>query len=89
MKHLILALVFVLPALAAGKETLLMMGSSTMEFWKSAPQDFSNYNVINMGKGGTEYKFLVENAGAWAKQYPASKILVYSGDNDFASGASA
>jgi len=85
----LLTLLFSLHSTASEANTLLFIGSSTMEFWTTAQEDFPSYQVVNVGKGGTDYRYLVENAESWAKQYPASGIVIYSGDNDITNGDSA
>lgn len=68
-------------------EPILFIGSSTIEYWKASQQkNFPNQQIINLGKGGTQFTYLVENIQAWLEKYPVNRIVVYSGDNDLASG---
>ena len=62
--------------------TIVFIGSSSIEFWKTLPQDFAGHQVLNLGKAGTTYSHLVANVGAWAARYPAHRYVIYSGDND-------
>jgi lysophospholipase L1-like esterase len=64
--------------------TIVFIGSSSIEFWKTLPQDFAGHQVLNLGKAGTTYSHLVANVGAWAAKYPAHRYVIYSGDNDIA-----
>jgi lysophospholipase L1-like esterase len=64
--------------------TIVFIGSSSIEFWKTLPQDFAGHQVLNLGKAGTTYSHLVANVGAWAARYPAHRYVIYSGDNDIA-----
>ena len=64
--------------------TIVFIGSSSIEFWKTLPQDFAVHQVLNLGKAGTTYSHLVANVGAWAARYPAHRYVIYSGDNDIA-----
>ena len=64
--------------------TIVFIGSSSIDFWKSLPEDFAGEKVINLGKAGTTYSHLVANAGEWAAKYPADRYVIYSGDNDIA-----
>jgi lysophospholipase L1-like esterase len=79
-----------LPAFArseAGRfdpRTIVFIGSSSIEFWKTLPQDFAGHRVLNLGKAGTTYSHLVANIGEWAARYPAHRYVIYSGDNDIA-----
>lgn len=79
-----------LPAFArseAGRfdpRTIVFIGSSSIEFWKTLPQDFAGHRVLNLGKAGTTYSHLVANVGEWAAKYPAQRYVIYSGDNDIA-----
>jgi len=85
-----LALSVLLPASArseAGRfdpRTIVFIGSSSIEFWKTLSQDFAGHQVLNLGKAGTTYSHLVANVGEWAAKYPAQRYVIYSGDNDIA-----
>jgi hypothetical protein len=56
-----LALSVLLPASArseAGRfdpRTIVFIGSSSIEFWKTLSQDFAGHQVLNLGKAGTTY----------------------------------
>lgn len=64
-------------------DTVVFLGSSTMEFWKPRMErDFPSIPTINLGQGGTTLDFLKENMADWTKKYPAKKFVLYSGDND-------
>jgi lysophospholipase L1-like esterase len=64
--------------------TIVFIGSSSIEFWKTLPADFAGHRVLNLGKAGSTYSHLVANAGEWAARYPAQRYVIYSGDNDIA-----
>ena len=64
--------------------TIVFIGSSSIDFWKTLADDFPDEKVINLGKAGTTYSNLVANAGKWAAKYPADRYVIYSGDNDMA-----
>lgn len=89
---LVLAL---LPAISRAEDPgpkILFLGSSTMFFWSHTGTlggDFYRFRPVNLGVGGTDYKFLIENADAWAAEHPdATQVVIYSGDNDIANGNS-
>lgn len=71
---------------------VLFLGSSTVFFWSHTGNlagDFPLARTVNLGAGGTDYKYLIENAPAWAAQHPdATQVVIYSGDNDVANGGS-
>jgi lysophospholipase L1-like esterase len=87
---LALALSFPGPAAAQNEgepfdpRTIVFIGSSMIDFWKTLPQDFAGEKVINLGVAGTTYSHLVAHAGEWAVKYPADRYVIYSGDNDIA-----
>lgn len=64
--------------------TIVFIGSSSIDFWKTLPQDFAGEKVINLGKAGTTYSHLVTHVEEWAAKYPAERYVIYSGDNDIA-----
>lgn len=64
--------------------TIVFIGSSSIEFWKTLPADFAGHRVLNLGKAGTTYSHLVANVGEWAARYPAQRYVIYSGDNGIA-----
>lgn len=64
--------------------TIVFIGSSLIDFWKTLPQDFPDEKVLNLGVAGTTYSHLVANAEEWAEKYPADRYVIYSGDNDIA-----
>lgn len=74
---------------ASSKQRVLFMGSSSVDYWDSLEQDFPEFETINVGKAGTTYTYLIDNAEAFLAQNPADIIVVYSGDNDVSWGTSA
>lgn len=64
--------------------TIVFIGSSSIDFWKTLSEDFAGEKVINLGVAGTTYSHLVTHAGEWAVKYPADRYVIYSGDNDIA-----
>lgn len=65
-------------------KTIVFIGSSSIDFWKTLPEDFAGTKVLNLGKAGTTYAHLVAHAGEWSAKYPADRYVIYSGDNDIA-----
>lgn len=86
LKALILTTFFTLSAYAESfdRNTLVFLGSSSFDNWKSMAKDFAPLKILNLGKGGTTYSYLLEHAEEWASSYPARRFVIYSGDNDIA-----
>ena len=67
--------------------SVVFIGSSTIEYWKSMKKDLFPHRAVNLGLGGTQYPYLIENIPAWTKRYPGDCYVIYSGDNDITWGA--
>ena len=66
-------------------ETVLFMGSSSIVNWeKTLPEDFPGVKTISVGKSGTDFVYLIENARQYVRQYDPDRVVIYSGDNDLA-----
>jgi lysophospholipase L1-like esterase len=65
---------------------ILFTGSSSIRFWKTMAEDFEGRNVLNRGFGGSQFSDLLHFYDRVIIPYRPSKILVYEGDNDIASG---
>ena len=66
------------------KGQILLLGSSTLDFWKTYDQDLLGYSVINRGVGATQMVDVNELFERWVLPYEPSWILLYQGDNDIA-----
>ncbi|MBC7566670.1 MAG: hypothetical protein H7223_06860 [Pedobacter sp.] len=68
---------------------IVFIGSSSLRMWTDLEQTFKSYNAINRGFGGSE----LTNANDWIKElvlvYKPRQVVIYSGENDIASGATA
>jgi lysophospholipase L1-like esterase len=64
----------------------LFVGSSSITNWKDVASYFPNSYVINRGFGGSKFEDLLYYADRVIMPYKPSKIFVYEGDNDIASG---
>lgn len=67
---------------------ILFVGSSSIAKWTDIQSYFPNYRVINRGFGGSEFSDLLHYANRVILPYKPSKIFIYEGDNDVASGKS-
>lgn len=88
----ILILIHLLLATAAWaqdrtRERVLLLGSSSMANWReSLREDFPTFEMIDKGVGGTTYRWLMDRGFYEAAKYRPDRIVLYSGDNDIASG---
>jgi lysophospholipase L1-like esterase len=65
---------------------VLFIGSSSIRFWKSLPQDFPQYNVINRGFGGSHIADSTYFADRIVIPYRPSAIILHAGANDLSAG---
>ncbi|MDA0577447.1 MAG: GDSL-type esterase/lipase family protein [Verrucomicrobia bacterium] len=68
---------------------IVFTGSSTMRFWRTLARDFPFLDVLNRGFGGSVLPELVHYFRRIVVPYHSRAIVVYSGENDIAGGASA
>ncbi|HEY0898381.1 MAG TPA: GDSL-type esterase/lipase family protein [Sphingobacteriaceae bacterium] len=71
-----------------GEGAILFVGSSSIAKWTDIHAYFPNYRVLNRGFGGSEFSDLLHYADRVILPYKPSKIFIYEGDNDVASGKS-
>ena len=64
----------------------LFVGSSTIRFWSSLKEDFSNRQVINRGFGGSTVWEVDDYFARVVSPYHPAAIVFYAGDNDLAAG---
>lgn len=67
-------------------DPLLFTGSSSIARWDTLATDFPQWPVLNRGFGGSEMKDLVHFADRLIFPLEPAGIVIYSGDNDLASG---
>jgi lysophospholipase L1-like esterase len=65
---------------------LLFIGSSTIRLWKTLPQDFPEYKVINRGFGGSEIVDSTHFASRIIFPYKPQMIFFRAGGNDLWAG---
>jgi lysophospholipase L1-like esterase len=65
---------------------VLFVGSSSFRFWKSLPQDFSQYQVINRGFGGSQIADSTYFVDRIVIPYKPSAIILHAGSNDLSAG---
>lgn len=68
--------------------SVLFIGSSSIEHWKSLAADFPEAKVINRGFGGSVISDSTYFADRIVAPYHARAIVMYAGDNDLQAGNS-
>jgi len=68
--------------------SILFIGSSSIQHWKSLAADFPELSVINRGFGGSEINDSIFFADRIVAPYHARAIVMYAGDNDLQDGGS-
>lgn len=66
--------------------SILFIGSSSIQHWKSLAEDFPELSVINRGFGGSEINDSTFFADRIVAPYHARAIVMYAGDNDLQDG---
>lgn len=70
----------------ANRKKILLAGSSSMDFWNSAPQAFTPYEIINMAIGGTTVTQWLGWYKSMIVRYRPSVVVLYVGSNDLSNG---
>jgi lysophospholipase L1-like esterase len=68
------------------KELVVFTGSSSIVRWKTVPDDFPKYNVINNGFGGSVFSDLIYFYEELILNQKADILFIYEGDNDVGRG---
>ncbi len=63
---------------------ILFVGSSSIRKWKTLEQDFSPFQVINRGFGGSSVPEVIFYSPKIVLPYKPKKIFFYAGENDIA-----
>lgn len=64
---------------------ILFVGSSSFRLWKDIQQAFPSYAIVNRGFGGSSLPDVIRYADEIIFPYQPKQILIYCGENDFAS----
>ncbi|MHC1763195.1 MAG: SGNH/GDSL hydrolase family protein [Verrucomicrobiia bacterium] len=67
---------------------ILFVGSSSIRMWASLKEDFSEFQIVQRGYGGSQMDDTVHFVDRIVTPYRPRQIVVYAGDNDIASGKS-
>ncbi|MGY8694695.1 MAG: GDSL-type esterase/lipase family protein [Verrucomicrobiia bacterium] len=73
-------------SLNPNKELIVFTGSSSIVRWKTLESDFSEYNTINHGFGGSQFSDLIFYYDALVRKHEPDILFIYEGDNDIARG---
>jgi lysophospholipase L1-like esterase len=68
---------------------VLFVGSSSVRMWKTMDADLPQVKAVNRGFGGSQFSDLLYYLDRLVTSYQPSKIFIYEGDNDIASGKKA
>lgn len=71
------------------KGGIVFTGSSSIRMWGDLKDRFAGYHIIQRGFGGCQLSDVTYYADRIIFPYRPSKVFVYAGDNDLASGQSA
>jgi lysophospholipase L1-like esterase len=71
------------------KKGIVFVGSSSLRMWTDLEQTFKGYDAINRGFGGSELIHANDYINELILKYNPRQVVIYSGENDVASGASA
>jgi lysophospholipase L1-like esterase len=69
------------------KHGIVFLGSSSIRKWVNAEKHFKQYNVINRGFGGSTLSQATDYVDYLVFPYEPRQVVIYSGENDIASGA--
>ena len=75
------------PATKQNKGKILLAGSSSMDFWESAPQAFIPYQVINTAIAGSTVQDWLVWYPDLINRYKPAAVVLYVGSNDLGHGA--
>ena len=69
------------------KKGIVFVGSSSFTMWKDLEKVYKDYNAINRGFGGSTLKDANEYVEEIVLAYKPRQVVIYSGENDIAAGA--
>ncbi len=64
---------------------ILFIGSSSFTMWNDVHEQFPDYTIINRGFGGSTLEDLIRYVEYIVYPYKPKQIVIYCGENDFAS----
>ncbi len=73
---------------ATGGDTVVFVGSSSIEFWHDLPAQFPSHRVVARGLAGATMADCVRHVDRLILPSRPRTVVVYAGDNDLAAGVS-
>jgi len=70
------------------KGSIVFTGSSSIRLWNDLTEYFPGKTILNRGFGGSQTDEVVYYADRIVTPYKPKQVVIYSGDNDIASGKS-
>ncbi|MGV3586012.1 MAG: SGNH/GDSL hydrolase family protein [Adhaeribacter sp.] len=70
------------------KNSIVFTGSSSIRLWNDLTEYFPGKTILNRGFGGSQTDEVVYYADRIVTPYKPKQVVIYSGDNDIASGKS-
>lgn len=70
------------------EDLIVLYGSSSIRLWVGVKEDLAPYHVLNLGFGGSSYKWCVHFFDELFAQLRPAMILLYAGENDLSEGLS-
>ncbi|MDX9769791.1 MAG: GDSL-type esterase/lipase family protein [Tenuifilaceae bacterium] len=67
------------------RNAILFIGSSSFTMWQNVQESFPDFTIINRGFGGSTLEDLIRYVEDIVYPYNPKQIVVYCGENDFAS----
>lgn len=71
-----------------GMHPIVFAGSSSFRLWKNMQGDFPGYPILNRGFGGATLPDLIRYVNDVIIKYAPKQVVIYCGENDFASSDS-
>jgi lysophospholipase L1-like esterase len=71
----------------SSQRPIIFYGSSSIRRWKTLSEDFTGYQVVNSGFGGSRLVDCLRYVSPLVLRLKPAAVVVYAGDNDLAQGA--
>lgn len=73
--------------LVSQENLIVFYGSSSIRLWVRMKEDLSPYNVLNLGFGGSSFKWCLHFFDKLFEGLSPRKLVLYAGENDLNDGA--
>jgi len=68
------------------KDLVVLYGSSSIRLWVNAKEDLAPLNVINLGFGGSSYRWCAYYFDELFESVNPARMVLYAGENDLSNG---